>query len=56
MLFFASRSLLILLHGRPPTRHVFPVSIFVAEMDGSDPYTFLGLKRGILRKLGHSDV
>ncbi|KAL7412948.1 organic solute transporter Ostalpha-domain-containing protein [Mrakia frigida] len=43
------RSLLILLHGRPPTLHPFPVSIFIHEMDGSDPYTYLGLKRGILQ-------
>jgi hypothetical protein len=42
--------MLILLHGRPPTLHPWPVSIFVHEMDGSDPYTYLGLKRGILRE------
>ena len=43
------RSLLILLHGRPPKPHVFPVSLFKAEIDVSDPFTFLYLKRGILR-------
>jgi len=43
------RSLLILLHGRPPKQHAFPVSIFKREIDVSDPYTFLFLKRGILR-------
>ena len=60
------RSLLILLHGRPPKDHLFPgryspfyltlrlinsrsVYIFKHEMDASDPFTFLWLKRGILR-------
>ncbi|GBB88816.1 hypothetical protein RclHR1_15410001 [Rhizophagus clarus] len=43
------RSLLILLHGRPPTPHLFPVNIFIKEMDVGDPYTFLFLKRGILQ-------
>lgn len=43
------RSLLILLHGRPPKYHVFPVSLFKSEIDVSDPFTFLFLKRGILR-------
>ena len=45
------RSLLILLHGRPPKDPVFPASLFMREIDVSDPYTFLFLKRGILRKL-----
>ncbi|KAF8317677.1 DUF300-domain-containing protein [Clavulina sp. PMI_390] len=43
------RSVLILLYGRPPKHHVFPVSLFVKELDGSDPFTFLFLKRGILQ-------
>ncbi|CAG8542172.1 15349_t:CDS:2 [Cetraspora pellucida] len=43
------RALLTLLHGRPPTSHLFPVNIFVKEMDVGDPYTFLFLKRGILQ-------
>lgn len=43
------RSLLILLHGRPPKHHVFPVSLFKSEIDVSDPFTFLMLKRGILQ-------
>ena|SRR5258707_14645575 len=43
------RSLLIMLYGRPPKRHIFPVSLFVKELDPSDPFTFLFLKRGILR-------
>ncbi len=44
------RSLLILLHGRPPKDPVFPVNIFKSEIDVSDPHTFLFLKRGILRE------
>jgi len=44
------RSLLILLHGRPPKIPVFPVNLFKSEIDVSDPYTFLFLKRGILRE------
>ncbi|KIM23098.1 hypothetical protein M408DRAFT_11734 [Serendipita vermifera MAFF 305830] len=43
------RSLLILLHGRPPKHQIFPVSLFKAEIDVSDPFTFLFLKRGILQ-------
>lgn len=43
------RSLLILVHGRRPIPHVFPVSLFFRPLDISDPYTFLGLKRGILQ-------
>ncbi|GAA93779.1 hypothetical protein E5Q_00425 [Mixia osmundae IAM 14324] len=43
------RSLIILLHGREPTPHPWPVSVFLEPMDISDPYTFLALKRGILQ-------
>ncbi|KAH9822213.1 organic solute transporter Ostalpha-domain-containing protein [Melampsora americana] len=43
------RSLLILLHGRQPTPHPWPISRFLPPMDISDPYTFLNLKRGILQ-------
>lgn len=46
--------MLILLHGRPPKDPVFPVSLFQREIDASDPYTFLFLKRGILRELSPS--
>jgi hypothetical protein len=44
------RSLLILVHGRPPKDTMFPMSLFRRELDVSDPYTFLFLKRGILRE------
>ncbi|TFK36226.1 organic solute transporter Ostalpha-domain-containing protein [Crucibulum laeve] len=43
------RSLLILLHGRQPKEPVFPLNLFKREIDVSDPYTFLFLKRGILQ-------
>lgn len=43
------RSLLIMLHGRPPKQPVFPINLFKSEIDVSDPYTFLFLKRGILQ-------
>ncbi|KAL8280874.1 hypothetical protein RQP46_006878 [Phenoliferia psychrophenolica] len=43
------RSLIILLHGRRPIPHPWPVRILFPPMDVSDPFTFLGLKRGILQ-------
>ena len=50
------RSLLIKLHGRPPKYPVFPGSLFWPEIDVSDPYTLLFLKRGILRASSDSYV
>ncbi|KZT71206.1 DUF300-domain-containing protein [Daedalea quercina L-15889] len=43
------RSLLSLLHGRPPKYPVFPGNLFWREVDVSDPYTFLFLKRGVIQ-------
>ncbi|KAG0045234.1 hypothetical protein BGZ83_009522 [Gryganskiella cystojenkinii] len=43
------RSLLTMLHGRPYSQHVFPVSLWAREVDVGDPYTFLFIKRGILQ-------
>ncbi|EKM53014.1 uncharacterized protein PHACADRAFT_147340 [Phanerochaete carnosa HHB-10118-sp] len=43
------RSLMISLHGRPPKYPVFPGNLFWPEVDVSDPYTFLFLKRGIIQ-------
>jgi len=43
------RSLLIRVHGRLPKATPFPMNIFQRELDVSDPFTFLFLKRGILR-------
>ena len=47
------RSLLIILHGRPPIPHPFPFNLFLAPMDVSDPWTLLNLKRGVLRASHH---
>lgn len=43
------RSLLILLHGRQPTPHPWPISKCISPIDISDPYTFLNIKRGIFQ-------
>ncbi|PLW51147.1 hypothetical protein PCASD_02532 [Puccinia coronata f. sp. avenae] len=43
------RSLLILIHGREPTRHPWPFSKLLSPIDISDPYTFLNIKRGIFQ-------
>lgn len=45
-------AILAMLHGRPPTNHVFPLNLFLPPMDLSDPYTFLSVKRGIHRAYG----
>ncbi|KAF9273825.1 hypothetical protein BGZ68_001173, partial [Mortierella alpina] len=43
------RALLIMLHGRPYTKHLFPIRLWYREMDVGDPYSFLFIKRGILQ-------
>lgn len=43
------RSLLIRVHGRQPKATPFPMNVFLREIDVSDPFTFLFLKRGILQ-------
>lgn len=43
------RSVLVLMIGRQPVQHPWPFRIFLREMDMSDPYTFLAIKRGILQ-------
>ncbi|KAH9956149.1 organic solute transporter Ostalpha-domain-containing protein [Russula dissimulans] len=43
------RSLLIRVHGRLPKATPFPINVFQRELDISDPFTFLFLKRGILQ-------
>lgn len=48
------RSLLMLMHGREPKRAVFPANLITGEIDVSDPYTFLFLKRGIIRESSSS--
>ncbi|ORX33656.1 organic solute transporter Ostalpha-domain-containing protein [Kockovaella imperatae] len=43
------RSLLIILHGRPPAPHPTPFNWIYKPMDVSDPWTLLNLKRGVLQ-------
>lgn len=41
--------ILTMLRGRNPTPHIFPLSLFLAPADLSDPYIFLWVKRGVQR-------
>lgn len=43
------RALIIMMHGRPPVRHLWPLSHCLGKVDISDPHTFLAIKRGILQ-------
>jgi len=43
------RSLIIMMHGRPPVSHPWPINLCFSKLDISDPHTFLALKRGILQ-------
>lgn len=43
------RSLIIMMHGRPPVSHLWPLSQCLPKVDISDPHTFLNIKRGILQ-------
>lgn len=43
------RSLIVMMHGRRPVSHPWPVSIWCSKVDISDPHTFLAIKRGILQ-------
>ncbi|KAF2817038.1 DUF300-domain-containing protein [Mytilinidion resinicola] len=43
------RSLIILMHGRPPVSHLWPLNHVLPKVDISDPHTFLAVKRGILQ-------
>jgi hypothetical protein len=45
------RSLIIMMHGRPPVSHLWPLDKIpgVGKVDISDPHTFLAIKRGILQ-------
>lgn len=43
------RSLIILMHGRPPVDHLWPLDYVLPKVDISDPHTFLSIKRGILQ-------
>ena len=43
------RSLIIMMHGRAPVSHPWPLSLYFDKVDISDPYTFVAMKRGILQ-------
>lgn len=43
------RSLIIMMHGRAPKEHVWPLNYVFPKVDISDPHTFLAVKRGILQ-------
>ncbi|EME86382.1 uncharacterized protein MYCFIDRAFT_89109 [Pseudocercospora fijiensis CIRAD86] len=43
------RSLIIMMHGRPPVSHLWPLNHVFAKVDISDPHTYLSIKRGILQ-------
>ena len=45
------RSLIIMMHGRPPNSHLWPLNKIpgMSKVDISDPHTFLSIKRGILQ-------
>ncbi|KYG46316.1 hypothetical protein M433DRAFT_106589 [Acidomyces richmondensis BFW] len=43
------RSLIIMMHGRPPVPHLWPLNHVLEKVDISDPHTFLSIKRGILQ-------
>ncbi|KAL4803485.1 organic solute transporter Ostalpha-domain-containing protein [Aspergillus unguis] len=43
------RAVIIMMHGRPPVQHAWPLNHFLSKVDISDPHTFLTVKRGILQ-------
>ncbi|KAI9370871.1 organic solute transporter Ostalpha-domain-containing protein [Aspergillus egyptiacus] len=43
------RSVIIMMHGRAPVQHAWPLNHFLSKVDISDPHTFLAVKRGILQ-------
>ena len=43
------RSLIIMMHGRAPVSHPWPLSLYFSKIDISDPHTYLAMKRGILQ-------
>lgn len=43
------RALIIMMHGRPPVSHLWPLNKCFDKIDISDPHTFLLMKRGILQ-------
>ncbi|RAL66155.1 hypothetical protein DID88_005827 [Monilinia fructigena] len=43
------RALIIMMHGREPVHHLWPLNHAFPKVDISDPHTFLAIKRGILQ-------
>ncbi|KIW08947.1 uncharacterized protein PV09_00861 [Verruconis gallopava] len=43
------RALIILMYGRRPVSHLWPLNYVLPKVDISDPHTFLAIKRGILQ-------
>lgn len=43
------RALIIMMYGREPVEHLFPLKYCLPKVDISDPHTFLAIKRGILQ-------
>ncbi|KAL4870052.1 hypothetical protein BDV12DRAFT_166504 [Aspergillus spectabilis] len=43
------RAVIIMMHGRAPVQHAWPLNHFLSKVDISDPHTFLAVKRGILQ-------
>lgn len=41
--------MIILMHGREPVHHLWPLNHCLPKVDISDPHTFLAIKRGILQ-------
>ena len=43
------RALIIMMNGRQPQSHLWPLNHWLPKVDISDPHTFLAIKRGILQ-------
>ncbi|KAL4933344.1 OSTA/TMEM184 family protein [Aspergillus undulatus] len=43
------RAVIIMMHGRQPVQHAWPLNHCLPKVDISDPHTFLAVKRGILQ-------
>ena len=43
------RTLIVMMHGRQPISHPWPLNLYLSKIDLSDPHTFLAMKRGILQ-------
>ncbi|TVY78426.1 Transmembrane protein 184-like protein [Lachnellula suecica] len=43
------RALIVMMHGREPVNHLWPLNHVLPKVDISDPHSFLAIKRGILQ-------